>query len=112
MRNDPTTPVPRSDLTTVAAEHLGNLRNELSARHHMPGGPINANAGTAILRLPGLSVFCHGNQRFTWDNGRDEHEQVKLGKAPIDPLHVAADLIAARYREVHGYQPAPARRAG
>lgn len=111
VRNDPTTTAHRSDLTTVAAEKLGNLRNELISRHAMPAGRISTRAGTGTLRLPDFSVW-YDNGRFTWINGYDRYKRPQLGKAPVAPLHAAADLIAARYREIHGIQPAPARRAG
>ena len=106
------TDAPRHDLTAAAVQALERLRQDLGARHRIPGGPISANADTAIMRLPGLSIFCHSGQRFTWDNGRDEHEQVKLGQAAVNPLHLAADLISTRWGEVHDYQPTPAGKTG
>ncbi|MEU8195295.1 hypothetical protein AB0C10_16090 [Microbispora amethystogenes] len=63
------------------------------------------------MKLPDLSVWCDKGVRFTWLDGRDEHNQLKLGKARADPLNEAADLIARRFRQVHSYQPARGRTA-
>lgn len=64
------------------------------------------------MRLPGLSIYCHEGKRFTWDGGRDEHRLAKRGEAPADPLHEAADRVAARYQEIRAIWPVPARKAG
>lgn len=112
MRNDSATSILRPDLTAAAVEALERLRNDLGVRHRIPGARITANAGTAFMALPGLSVVCHGGSRFTWDDGFDEHRRAVLGKAPAEPLHEAADHVAARYRQVHGHVPPQARQEG
>ncbi|WP_147944536.1 hypothetical protein [Microbispora sp. CSR-4] len=98
--------------TEAAVQALERLRHDLGTRHRIPGGRITANAGTAVLVLDELTVWCHRGADFTWSGGRDERNRAILAKAPVSELGGAAERIAARYREIHGYQPAPARRTG
>ncbi|WP_405085862.1 hypothetical protein [Microbispora sp. NBC_01389] len=84
---------------------LEGLRHDLGVRHRIPGGRITANRGTAVLVLNTLTVWCHQGERFTWSLGRDERNQPVIAKAPAGEPEQAADLVAARYRQLLGYQP-------
>ncbi|MFI7630313.1 hypothetical protein [Microbispora rosea] len=98
--------------TDAAVQALERLRHDIGTRHRVPGGRITANAGTAVLVLDELTVWCHRGVEFSWSAGRDERNRAILAKAPASEPGAAAERVAARWREVHGYQPAPARRAG
>lgn len=98
--------------TDAAVQALERLRSDLGVRHRIPRGRITANAGTAVLVLDELTVWCHRGVEFSWSAGRDDRNRAILAKAPTSDTGAAAERVAARWREVHGYQPTPARSAG
>ncbi|MFG1826725.1 hypothetical protein ACGFIJ_29955 [Microbispora bryophytorum] len=92
---------------------LERLRSDLGTRHRIPGGRITANGGTAVLVLEDLTVWCHRGVEFTWSAGRNTGGRVILAKAPASELGTAAERVAARYREMLGYDvPHGVRAAG
>ncbi|MBX6168256.1 MAG: hypothetical protein IRY84_11545 [Thermobispora bispora] len=103
---------PPLSLTQAAVRALERLQDDLAARYRIRPGRITANNGIAVLDLGDFQVWCHRGTSFTWSDGVDERNRAVLAKEPTSNLAEAAKRVAIRYRQVHGYQPAPARRAG
>lgn len=97
--------------TDAAVQALDRLRHHLRSRYGIVARGINAHMGLAVLLLDEFQVWCHGGYDFTWSGGKDERNQAKPARVPVSDLVRAADLIAARYRQIHCL-PAPLQQAG